>query len=56
MRGEGGRAVPDPKNFFEPQSGEENCSGLLGGSRGMLPQKILKISVLRSAENAFPTF
>ena len=26
------------------------------GSGGILPQKILKISVLRLAENAFPTF
>ena len=29
---------------------------LVGGSGSMLPQKILKISVLRLAENAFPTF
>ena len=27
--GGGGGAVPDPNNFFEPQSGEENCFGLL---------------------------
>ena len=47
-------AVPDPKNFFEPQSGEENCFGLLGGSGGMLPQKIFKIKGPRLAKNAFP--
>ena len=40
--GRGGGGVPDPKNFFEPQSGEENCFGLLGGSEGMLAGKCLK--------------
>ena len=38
----GGGAVPDPKNVFEPHSGEENCFGLLEGSGGMLPRKIFK--------------
>ena len=32
--------MPDPKNFFELQSSKEICSGLLGGSGGMLPKKI----------------
>ena len=46
--------VPDQKYFFEPQSGEENCLGLLGGSGGMLPRKIFKIKGPRLAKNAFP--
>ena len=41
------RAVQGQKKFFGP---------LVGGSGGMLSQKILKVSVLRLAENAFPTF
>ena len=49
--GEG--AVPDPKTFFEPRSGEENCCGLLGGSEGILPRKIFKIKCPRLAKNAF---
>ena len=36
-----------PKKFFRPPS---------SGAWGMLHQKMLKISVLRLAENAFPTF
>ena len=43
-----------PKKVFEPRSGEENCFGLLGGSEGMLPQKIFKIKSPRLAKNAFP--
>ena len=32
-----------PKKFWLPWSGEKKLLGPLGGSRGMLPQKILKI-------------
>ena len=46
--------MPDPKNFFEPQSGQENCFDFLEGSGGMLPLKILKIKGPRLAKNAFP--
>ena len=38
----GGGAVPDPKEFFEPRSGEENCFGLLGGLRACSPENVLK--------------
>ena len=42
---------------FEPRRGEKSFfEPLAGGSGGMLPQRVLKISVLRLAENAFPTF
>ena len=34
--------MPDPKTFFEPRSGEENCFGLLGGPRAYFPGKFLK--------------
>ena len=45
-----------PKTFRAAQ-GREKCFGpFVGGSGGMLPQKSLKISVLRSAENAFQHF
>ena len=43
-----------PEISFEPQRGEENCFGLLGGSGGMLPWKIFKIKGPRLAKNAFP--
>ena len=49
-----GRAVPDPGKFSEPQSGEDNLFGLLGGSGGMLPWKIFKIKGPRLAKNAIP--
>ena len=32
-----------PKKFGLPRSSEKNFLGLLGGSGGMLPRKILKI-------------
>ena len=38
------------------QGREKFFGHLVGGSGGMLPQKSLKISVLRLAENAFPAF
>ena len=42
---------------FSSRVGRENFFGpLVEGSGGMLTQKILKISILRLAENAFPTF
>ena len=43
-----------PKMFFEPRSGEKKFLALLGGSGGMLPQKIFKIKPLRMAIIAFP--
>ena len=51
-RGGGGGAVPDPKKFFKPQSGEENCFGLLGGPGACSP-KIFKIKGPRVTKNAF---
>ena len=44
----------DPKTFFKPRSGEENCFGLLWGSGGMLPRQIFKIKGPRLAKSAFP--
>ena len=35
-------AVPDPKTFFEPRSGDENCFGPLGGPGACSPGKVLK--------------
>ena len=35
--------MPDPKKFSEPRSGEEKFFSLLGGSGGMLSQKMFKI-------------
>ena len=46
--------MPDPEKFSELQSGKENIFGLVGESRGMLPQKIFKIKGPRLAKNAFP--
>ena len=34
-----------PEKFLEPRSGEKIFLGLVEGSRGMLPRKILKHSV-----------
>ena len=39
-----------PKKFFEPRSGKKHFFGLLGGSGGMLPKKILKMIPPRLAE------
>ena len=45
-----------PKTFRATQ-GRGKCFGLLVGKVwGHAPQKMWKISVLRLAENAFPTF
>ena len=44
------------KNFSSRAGARKFFGPLVGGRGGMLPQKILKISVLRLAENAFPTF
>ena len=44
------------QKLFEPCRGEKNFFDPCKESGGMLRQKILKISVLRLAENAFPTF
>ena len=44
------------KIFLAAQGREKFFGPLVTGSGGMLPQKILKISVLRLAESAFPTF
>ena len=52
--GGGGGGGSWPKKFVEPHSGENNFLAFLGGSGGMLPQKILKIKHLRLAKNAFP--
>ena len=52
--GGGGGEVPISKKFFHPRSCEENFFGLLGGTRGMLRQKIFKIKGPRLAKNAFP--
>ena len=52
--GGGGGAVPHPKMFSEPRSGEEKFFGLLGESGGILPQKSFKIKGPRLAKNAFP--
>ena len=44
------------KHFRAAQGREYLFGPLVGGSGDMFPQKILKITVLRLAENAFPTF
>ena len=45
-----------PKTFRTAQGREKFFGPLVGESGGMLPQRILKISVLRLAENVFATF
>ena len=45
-----------PKNFSSRAGARKIFWTLYRGVWGILPQKILKISVLRLAENAFPTF
>ena len=44
--------MADPKNFFEPQSREENCFGLLGGPGHAPPESVSKKGP-RLAKNAF---
>ena len=44
------------KHFRAAQGREYLFGPLVGGSGDMFTQKILKITVLRLAENAFPTF
>ena len=46
--------MPDLKNFFEPQSGEKSCFGLLGGPGACSPGNCFKIKGPRLAKNAFP--
>ena len=46
---------PSGENFSSLiRSDEKTFLAFLGGSGGMLRQKILKIKCLRSAKNAFP--
>ena len=42
VEGGGRGAMPDPKEFFEPQSGKENCFGLLGRSGACFLGKCFK--------------
>ena len=42
MREGGGGGSAWLKNFSEPQSGEENCFGFLGGPEACSPGKFLK--------------
>ena len=48
----GGEAVPDPKKFSDPRTGNE-IFWPSRGSGGMLPWKIFKIKGPRLAKNAF---